>query len=406
MHVAGQDRQHRADRDQAAEGDGEEPGEGDARAGAGGRRRRRAHRSSAGEVLDHVVGRRRRPPRRRRGSLAPLRTSTVASPAARPPSMSEAIRSPTIATRAGVRRSPPAPSRTGGARACRRSRRRLPEAVSTAARIAPVPGQPPPGIGSVGSRLVRDQRGAARRAPASPSAARRSRSRGGRRRRRRRPRAPPRPRAAAARRRRPSPSAAARRSRRRRRRPGRLGGQPRRDHPGGDDPLGPTSTPSPAQPLGVGSGRCAGLLVTKTISLPASSSAAAPRASPGPARGRPDDPVEVDQKSVESVRQRHRPQAIDSSRDRYRCACASERSNGQVVVATDLHPPLRRGRRRGRRAGRRQHRLRARSLHRDHGPVGLGQVDPDAHPRRARQADLAARSSSTASRSPASTTAS
>ena len=33
-----------------------------------------------------------------------------------------------------------------------------PDAVSTAARIAPVPGQAPPGIGRVGSRLVREQR--------------------------------------------------------------------------------------------------------------------------------------------------------------------------------------------------------------------------------------------------------
>ena len=34
------------------------------------------------------------------------------------------------------------------------------------------------------------------------------------------------------------------------------------------------------------------------------------------------------------------------------------------------------------------HRIRARPLHRDHGPLGLGQVDPDAHPRRPRQADF------------------
>ena len=40
------------------------------------------------------------------------------------------------------------------ARACRRSRRTRPEAVSTAARIAPVPGHSPPGIGIVGSWLV------------------------------------------------------------------------------------------------------------------------------------------------------------------------------------------------------------------------------------------------------------
>ena len=80
-------------------------------------------------------------------------------------------------------------------------------------------------------------------------------------------------------------------------------------------------------------------------------------------------------------------------------------TNGKVVVADGVCPPLRRGRGRGRRAGRRQHRLRPQPLHRDHGPLGLGQVDPDAHPRRARPPDLGHGRRSTARRSPASTTA-
>ena len=86
-----------------------------------------------------------------------------------------------------------------------------------------------------------------------------------------------------------------------------------------------------------------------------------------------------------------------ATRDRYGAPRSSRAANGQVVVATDVIPPLRRGRRRGRRPGRGQHRLRARPLHRDHGPLGLGQVDPDAHPRRARQADLGHGRRSTAS---------
>ena len=85
--------------------------------------------------------------------LAPLSTRIVSRPARRPPSMSEASRSPTIATRS-------APGIS--ARACSNRWRSglppisavFPEAVSTAARIAPVPGQAPPGIGRVGSRLV------------------------------------------------------------------------------------------------------------------------------------------------------------------------------------------------------------------------------------------------------------
>ena len=51
-------------------------------------------------------------------------------------------------------------------------------------------------------------------------------------------------------------------------------------------------------------------------------------------------------------------------------------------------PPLRRGRRRRRRARRGERRVRARPLQRDHGALGLRQVDADAHPRRARPPDL------------------
>ena len=74
----------------------------------------------------------------------------------------------------------------GAARACPRSRRVRPEAVSTAASSAPVPGQGPSGIGSVGSRPV-----ASRSAPrGEPRAPRRAGRRSARRRCRRRP--PPR----------------------------------------------------------------------------------------------------------------------------------------------------------------------------------------------------------------------
>ena len=67
--------------------------------------------------------------------------------------MSEETRSPIIATRPGlaepfpreVEEVPLGLAADLGA---------APLAVSTAARIAPVPGQAPPGIGSVGSRLV------------------------------------------------------------------------------------------------------------------------------------------------------------------------------------------------------------------------------------------------------------
>ena len=51
------------------------------------------------------------------------------------------------------------------------------------------------------------------------------------------------------------------------------------------------------------------------------------------------------------------------------------------------HPPLRRRRHRSERAPRRLARDRGGPPDRDHGPLGLGQVDADAHPRRARPAE-------------------
>ncbi len=199
MHVARQHRQHGADRQQAAEGDREEAGEGEAGPVRPALARRPSGRSpqQRGEVVDDVVGldlgRRPRP-----RSSVPLRTRIVASPARRPPSMSEERRSPTIATRGSVA-APAAErgqarSRTGGARACRRSRRRgrrrsRPRPGSRRSRATRRPASASSGRGWWRSGRRR------RRAPASRSAAPRSRSRGGRRRRRRRPRARPRPRA-------------------------------------------------------------------------------------------------------------------------------------------------------------------------------------------------------------------
>ena len=64
--------------------------------------------------------------------------------------------------------------------------------------------------------------------------------------------------------------------------------------------------------------------------------------------------------------------------------------NGDVAGrrAQRRHAPLRRGRDRRRRAARRLARRRAGRADRRHGPVRLGQVDADAHPRRARPADV------------------
>ena len=158
VHVAGQHRQHRADREQPAEGDREE------------RREAAAELAAAGAPAALTAAARRgsrprgrapaRPPRPAPRSLVPLRTRIVASPALRPPAMSEETRSPIIATRSA----PPIAASAISKRWCSGlppiSATR-PEAVSTAARIEPVPGHSPPGIGIVGSWLVRDQRRAA-----------------------------------------------------------------------------------------------------------------------------------------------------------------------------------------------------------------------------------------------------
>ena len=97
----------------------------------------------------------------------------------------------------------------------------------------------------------------------------------------------------------------------------------------------------------------------------------------------PDDPVEVDQESVEAVGQGHDRRLLPE----IDTVPGSERQ--RTSRRRHRHPPpLRRGGHRRRCPRRGQHRLRARPLHRDHGPLGLGQVDPDAHPRRPRQADL------------------
>ena len=125
-----------------------------------------------------------------------------------------------------------------------------PEAVSTAARTAPVPGQSPPGIGIVGSWLVAKQGGAAVErqlrgqqllvveaavagddddAGAAPGLALEHgrAGLGDHLLQRRRP---------------DHEGAAAVR---------RLAGEPRDDHPGGDDPLRPDLDPEAAQPLRV-----------------------------------------------------------------------------------------------------------------------------------------------------------
>ena len=62
--------------------------------------------------------------------------------------------------------------------------------------------------------------------------------------------------------------------------------------------------------------------------------------------------------------------------------------NGTVVSRARRDAALRRGRDRGRRAPRRLRRGPARAADRGDGPVGLRQVDADAHPRGPRQADV------------------
>ena len=246
VHVARQHRQHRADREQAAEGDREEAGEGEAGP---------VRPAGAASAWSLTAAARRGRRRRGRAGSAPRRRLAVgaaagpgSSPArpARPPSMSEEMRSPTIATRA---RAPPSASSA----ISKRWRSGLP-AISAAPPGGGLDrGQDRAGPGPVAAghrhrRVVAgaDQRRAGGERPASRSAARRSRSRGGRRRRRRRPRARPRPRA------RSTPAAAtisfsvARADHEgAAARPGGLAGEAGGDHAGGDDPaLGPTSTPS------------------------------------------------------------------------------------------------------------------------------------------------------------------
>ncbi len=164
---------------------------------------------------------------------------------------------------------------------------------------------------------------------------------------------------------------------------------------------GPTSTPSPRSRSAYSAGRRVGLLVTKHDLLAGRQQR---RQRLGRAGDRlaadPDDAVEVDQE-VRRIGRRASPAAGYSLPARYGAPSGRQRTGRR---RHRRHPPLRRGRRRGRRAGRRQHRLRPRPLHRDHGTLGLGQVDADAHPRRPRQADQRHASSSTGSRSPASTT--
>ena len=80
---------------------------------------------------------------------------------------------------------------------------------------------------------------------------------------------------------------------------------------------------------------------------------------------------------------------------------ASTNGAGPVRDGARDHAPLRRGRRGRRRAPRRHLEVAERRADRDHGPVGLGQVDAHAHPRRPRPADGRQRRRSTA---PSSTT--
>src|SRR4051794_33832230 len=63
------------------------------------------------------------------------------------------------------------------------------------------------------------------------------------------------------------------------------------------------------------------------------------------------------------------------------------RSDRRARVGDRRHACLRRGRGRGARPARRDRLLPGRALQRDHGAVRLGQVDPDAHPRRPGPAD-------------------
>ena len=146
VHVAGQHRQHGADREQPAEGDGEDAGEGDAGAElVGTARRARALTAPApARLVDHVVGRRLR----RLGLLAGgVAAEDEDRRQARPPAALDVGGDPVADHRhpLRVRRSAPAPARTGGGSGLPPVSARFPEAVSIAARVAPVPGQAPSG---------------------------------------------------------------------------------------------------------------------------------------------------------------------------------------------------------------------------------------------------------------------
>ena len=77
---------------------------------------------------------------------------------------------------------------------------------------------------------------------------------------------------------------------------------------------------------------------------------------------------------------------VNMALPRHRRPCRS--SDRSIVEASGSHSPLRRGRGRRRRARDVSRRLPARALRGDHGPVGVGQVDAHAHPRRPRPADV------------------
>ena len=183
-----------------------------------------------------------------------------------------------------------------------------------------------------------------------------------------------------------------------------VGGDRDRRHPGGDDSA--PRRPRPRPRAGARRRRPAGapgLLVTKTTGLPESISAVRVSAAPGTgSRPTQTTPSRSTRNPSNSSARRHPGQAIHPwSNDRDRCCQCREYLQSERTSWSSPRRPdqtLRRRRGRRRRPGRGQHRLRAGPVHGDHGPLGLGQVDSDAHPRRARQADLGHASSSTASR--------
>ena len=213
-----------------------------------------------------------------------------------------------------------------------------PEAVSTAARIEPVPGQAPPGIGRVGSRLVANS--------AAPPLQRQGRGQqllvveaavaGDDH--RRRPRAPA------------SPSSSSQPGGGDRLLEGRgadhegagaAPGAARRparavDHPGGDDLL--LGSPAPRRRAAArrrSGGGLPGLLVTKTTGLPPSISSASASAEPGTgSRPIQTTPSRSTRRPSNSIRQRHRGAGYLAFRGEGRPA--SDR--GRRIVARDALP--------------------------------------------------------------------